>query len=94
MINFSFDGIDFALTALFIVLLIEQLKKTKNPVPPIIGGIASVIAFFVFGPSNMLIAALAIGIGFLMILQKPLQNLSDKQNSSTKENTKGEIENA
>ena len=94
LINFSFDGIDFALTALFIVLLIEQLKKTKNPIPPIMGGVASVIAFFVFGPSNMLIAALAIGIGFLMIFQKPLQNLSDKQDSSSKENTKGEIENA
>ena len=75
------DGIDFALTALFIVLLIEQLKKTKNPLPPIIGGGCSVIAFFTFGPDNMLIASLAIGIAFLMILQKPLQKVSNSKNS-------------
>ena len=81
LIKFNFDGIDFALTALFIVLLIEQLKKTKNPLPPIIGGGCSVIAFFIFGPDNMLIASLAIGIAFLMILQKPLQKVSNSKNS-------------
>lgn len=81
LIKFNFDGIDFALTALFIVLLIEQLKKTKNPLPPIIGGICSVIAFFIFGPDNILIASLAIGIAFLMILQKPLQKVSNSKNS-------------
>ena len=81
LIKFNFDGIDFALTALFIVLLIEQLKKTKNPLPPIIGGVCSVIAFFIFGPDNMLIASLAIGIAFLMILQKPLQKVSNSKNS-------------
>lgn len=78
LIKFPLDGIDFALTALFIVLLIDQLKKTKDPIPPIIGGVCSVIAFIIFGPSNMLIAALAFGIALIMLLKKPLEYMHNK----------------
>lgn len=73
LIPFSLNGIDFALTALFIVLLMDQLKKTKNAIPPVIGFVCSLIALELFGADNMLIAALAFGIALIIILKKPLE---------------------
>jgi len=68
-IPFSFAGIDFALTALFAVLLINQLEQTRDPVPAAIGIAAAIIALLAFGPANMLIAALAAAIAVLVIVR-------------------------
>lgn len=85
LIPFSFEGVDFALTSLFIVLLIEQVRKTKNSLPPIIGFIVSILALFVFGPSRMLIAAIAFGIALISFLQKPLLAAEAKQKAKKME---------
>ena len=69
LIPFSFAGIDFALTALFAVLLIDQLARTKDFVPAIIGIACSVAALAIAGPKNMLIAALAASLAALAILK-------------------------
>lgn len=84
IIPISLKGVDFALTSLFVVLLIDQLKNTKNPIPAIIGGGSSVVALFIFGSSNMLIAALAFGIAFLTILRP----LIEKQETKLQEKDK------
>lgn len=78
IIPISLKGVDFALTSLFVVLLIDQLKNTKNLIPAIIGGVCSVVALMIFGSSNMLIAALAFGIAFLTIL-RPLIEKKEKK---------------
>jgi len=82
IIPFSFEGIDFALTALFIVLLMDQLKKTKNFLPPLIGGVCSLAALFMFGPGNMLIAALAFGIALILLFKKPLVSIESRYEDS------------
>ena len=74
LIPFSFDGVDFALTALFAVLLIDQIKKSKDIVPPVIGVIATILAI-IFVPSQyILITSLAVGVTALSITKyrKPL----------------------
>jgi 4-azaleucine resistance transporter AzlC len=68
-IPFSFAGIDFALTALFAVLLINQLEQTRDPVPAIIGIATAILALVAFGASNMLIAALAASIAILIAVR-------------------------
>jgi len=68
-IPFSFAGIDFALTALFAVLLIDQLKRTKDAVPAAIGAACAVGSLVAFGPSNMLIAALAGALALLVLVR-------------------------
>ncbi len=73
LIPFSFEGVDFALTSLFIVLLIDQLRSTKNPLPPLIGGVCALIALFIVGPGNMLIAGIAFGIAVLVLMRKPIE---------------------
>lgn len=72
-IPFPLKGVDFALTLLFIVLLIDQLKTSKNPWPPLIGVFASVIALVAFGPGKMLITSLAMGMTLLVLLRKTVE---------------------
>lgn len=69
MIPFSFAGVDFALTALFTVLLMDQLRRGGNGIPALIGGLSAVAALLVAGPGNMLIAALACTLGALTLLR-------------------------
>lgn len=74
LIPFSFDGVDFALTALFAVLLIDQVKKSKDFVPPIIGAISTILAILFVPSQYILISSLAVGVTALTITKyrKPL----------------------
>jgi 4-azaleucine resistance transporter AzlC len=68
-IPFSFKGIDFALTALFAVLLIDQIRASKDFLPAAIGVGAGILAVALVGPSNMLIAALAGALAVLILVR-------------------------
>ncbi|HKL85810.1 MAG TPA: AzlC family ABC transporter permease [Treponemataceae bacterium] len=69
LIPFSFAGIDFALTALFMVLLIDQIRKSKDIIPVAIGLIAAIFSLIFVGPSRMLIAALCGALGLLILFK-------------------------
>lgn len=57
---FDMKGLDFALTALFVVLFIEQMKKRDNWLLGLIGIGCALISRLVFGAANMVLPALAI----------------------------------
>ena len=52
MIEINTKGLEFVLTALFIVILINQWKATKNHLPAMIGIISAIICRIFFGSSN------------------------------------------
>ncbi|OQA64259.1 MAG: Inner membrane protein YgaZ [Spirochaetes bacterium ADurb.Bin269] len=66
-IPFSFAGIDFALTALFAVLLIDQLRRTKDLYPALLGMACATVALVLIGPQQMLLAALASALAILVL---------------------------
>lgn len=76
IIPFDLTGVDFSLTALFAVLTIEQLLKTKDIVPILIGTICTIgsILLWRFGviasSSNILLIALCAGIGGIAITKR------------------------
>lgn len=76
LITFDTTGIDFAMTALFLVILVDLVRKKFNRVPALTGSIstlAALIFFVVFFPTlvnRMLLAAMAIMITILLILRK------------------------
>jgi 4-azaleucine resistance transporter AzlC len=82
-IPISFEGVDFALTSLFIVLLLDQLKKTKSALAPSIGFVVSLLSLFILGPSRMLLSAIAFGIALIILLQKPI--LKAKEENASQE---------
>ena len=64
-LHFNTEGIDFALTALFITVFVEQWLSTKNHVSAIIGVGASLLSLLVFGADSFLIPAM---IAILVLL--------------------------
>ena len=60
LITFDTTGLDFALTALFVVLFLEQLKTKTNAVCGIIGVAAAILSIIIFGADNMVIPAMII----------------------------------
>ena len=59
-------GIDFAMTALFLVILTDQIRERQNRMPAVVGFVAALVSCLAFGRANMLVpSALAIVVAFL-----------------------------
>lgn len=65
-IDFNTQGMDFALVALFMVLVIEQYKKVRKLTPFIIAIISSIIAILFF-IQNMLLVAIGLAMVILYL---------------------------
>ena len=72
-INFNSEGIDFALTALFITVFLEQWLSSKNHKPALIGVIVSIICLIVFGKNGFLIPTMIV-ITIILLLFKEKNN--------------------
>ncbi len=59
-ITFNTAGIDFSMTALFVVIFVDQWEKTKQHLPAITGGVISIICLLIFGRKNFLIPSMII----------------------------------
>lgn len=58
LLPFELMGIDFALTALFLCVFVEQWMSTKDHIPAIAGVVCSVLCLLLFGRENFLIPAM------------------------------------
>lgn len=58
VLTFNSEGIDFALTALFLTVFLEQWMTAKDHVPALIGVFSSIICLLIFGGDNFLIPAM------------------------------------
>ena len=72
IIKFNTEGIDFALTALFITVFTEQWMNTKQHIPAIIGVVASVVSLIIFGADDFLIPSMILIAASLVISRKKL----------------------
>ncbi len=71
LIFFNTTGIDFAMTALFVVIFLEQWLAAKNHLPALIGMVSGIICLLLFGEKNFLLPSLIVTVGVLL-LTKPL----------------------
>ena len=67
VVKFNSEGIDFALTALFLTVFIEQWMTTKNHAPAVIGVVVSVACLILFGSEGFLIPTMLV-ISLLLCL--------------------------
>ena len=72
------EGIDFAMTALFVVIFIEQWMDKKNRIPELIGVAVAIVALIIFGASNFVLPAMLAIVALLFIGRKKL----DKEDES------------
>ena len=66
VVPFSTEGVDFALTALFLTVFTQQWLESKSHFPALCGAGVSVLCLAVFGPDRFLIPAMA-GITALLL---------------------------
>lgn len=66
----DFTGIDFALTALFVTIFVEQWLSTKNHLPALVGVGSAVLCLVFFGAENFLIPTMILIAAILIMLQK------------------------
>lgn len=72
LMPFDMKGLDFALTALFVVLFLEQIKKKGNWILGLIGIACALLSRVIFGAENMVLPALAIILIALLAGRKKL----------------------
>lgn len=73
LITFNTQGLDFAMTALFVVIFINQWKKDKQHISALLGLGLSVLSLCIFGAEDFLIPAMVAIMASLAILQKPIE---------------------
>lgn len=73
-ITFNTKGLDFALTALFVVLFAEQMKNKQNYILGAIGILCTVISLVIFGAGNLVIPAMVMIIIILSVGRNKLCN--------------------
>lgn len=60
LIKMDLVGLDFVLTALFVVLFLDQWKNKGSRLPAIIGVACSIVSLLIFGPDNFIIPTMFI----------------------------------
>lgn len=65
---FDLTGIDFSMTALFIVICLERAMNQADRLPVVVGGACAVLSLLVLGPDNFLAPALGATAVLLMVM--------------------------
>ena len=71
-LGFDTTGVDFAMTALFLVIAVGQWKKAGSHLPALLGGAATLLSLLVVGADDMLLPALGMIVILLTVLRKRL----------------------
>lgn len=69
---FDSTGIDFAMTALFVVIFVEQWLAAKSRIPAVAGLVCSVVSLIIFGADRFIIPALVMSVAVLMFTKNTI----------------------
>ena len=72
-IPFNTEGLDFVMTAMFVVIFIEQWLKEKKHYTALIGVFCSVFCLLVFGAESFIIPTMVCIFGMLAFFRKPIE---------------------
>ena len=67
LIGFDTTGIDFAMTALFLVIAVDQWQTYRSHLPVLLGSGVTVVSLALLGPDAMLIPALCVIVVSLLL---------------------------
>ncbi|MGN0293323.1 MAG: azaleucine resistance protein AzlC [Lachnospiraceae bacterium] len=88
LIHFNTEGLDFAMTALFVVIFLEQWLKDTDHTSAVLGLALSLLCLIAFGADNFIIPSMIAILGILTLLRKPLEAKEDGETrkSQTRKN--------
>ncbi|MDY4059942.1 MAG: AzlC family ABC transporter permease [Anaerovoracaceae bacterium] len=73
---FSTAGIEFSMTALFVVIFVEQWitwKEKGTHIPAITGIVSAIICLLIFGPDKFILPSIIFTIGILLSFEKKIE---------------------
>lgn len=73
LIHFNTEGLDFVMTAMFVVIFMEQWMKEKKHTSAILGLAISLLCLILFGADRFMIPSMLAILCVLTLLQKPLE---------------------
>lgn len=65
LIPFELEGIDFCMTALFVIIFMDQWKKASSHIPALAGLTCGIVCLMIFGQSSFILPALLLVSGIL-----------------------------
>ncbi len=76
LLSLDIQGIDFAMTAMFVVILLEQILSSKKNIPSAVIGLSvSALCLITFGAEDFLIPSMTVMLLLLSLLKKPVERL-------------------
>lgn len=78
LITFNTEGISFVMTAMFVVIFLDQWLKEKQHYSSLIGVLVSVICLVIFGADSFLIPTMACIVCLLTFFRKPIEKRGDR----------------
>ena len=73
LLKIDTSGISFVMTAMFVVIFLEQWLKEKEHSASLIGLAVSVLCLVVFGTDSFMVPTMVLIVGLLALLRKPLE---------------------
>lgn len=77
LISFNTEGLDFVMTAMFVVIFLEQWRKEPHHVSQWVGLAASVACLLIFGADNFLIPTMVCILAALTALRRPIEHRTE-----------------
>lgn len=77
-LQFSTEGLDFVMTAMFVVIFLEQWLKEKDHVSSLCGLAVSFLCLILFGADQFMVPAMLAILGVLTLLRRPLEKGEDE----------------
>ena len=78
LIHFNTEGLDFVMTAMFIVIFMEQWMKDKKHTSALLGIGLSLLCVLAFGAENFILPAMAAIVAVLTACRKSLQTKEER----------------
>lgn len=72
-IHFNTEGLDFVMTAMFVVILLEQLMKEKKHYTALIGIACALVCRVLFGADSFMVPTMLLILFFLSLFRKPIE---------------------
>lgn len=79
LIHFNTKGLDFVMTAMFVVIFLEQWLKEKRHASALAGIGLSLSCLILFGPDDFMIPSMLAILGTLTLFRRPLEKALDGQ---------------
>ena len=77
LLKIDTTGVDFAMTALFVVIAVGQWKENPRHLPAVIGGVCAFVFLSLIGPDNFLLPSLGAIVVLLVGLRRTLDETAD-----------------